>query len=494
MGLALYRKYRPKSLDDVVGQEHIVTSLKKAIASNTVSHAYLLTGPRGVGKTSIARILAHELNGLSYDDTTNHLDIIEIDAASNRRIDEIRDLRDKVHIAPTSSKYKVYIIDEVHMLTREAFNALLKTLEEPPAHVIFILATTEAHKVPDTIISRTQRYNFKPITSKDTVHHLAAIAKKEKIFIDEAALELLAEHAGGSFRDSINLLDQLAGSKDAITTSDVVHMLGIPQDSLTGALSEALQNKSPKDVLLNLDSARSEGVQAVGVARHLLTTMRTAIVECTLEPTDNLMTLLDGLAKVGTAVQPYLQLELTLLRFVSVGEDTNKLKAVSEVPASYNDTAKTHKVAEEPKLTTPVKIAKSETTKPVLEPFVTVKQDTVPKRNASSNDYWQELLSQIKAKHNTLYSMLRMAQPDLSNDVLTLTFGFSFHHKQITQAANLQLISDAISNILKKSTQVVCVINKSKDPTQSPQKATTIVTKTHLSDVANIFNGAELIE
>src|SRR5215475_16134213 len=179
MGQALYRKHRPKKLSEVIGQEHITKTLSEALKQGRISHAYLFTGPRGVGKTSIARILAHEINGLPYTDDSTHLDIIEIDAASNRRIDEIRDLRDKVNVAPTSAKYKVYIIDEVHMLTREAFNALLKTLEEPPAHVVFILATTEAHKLPETIISRTQRYSFKPGETTKVIDHLRAIAKQE---------------------------------------------------------------------------------------------------------------------------------------------------------------------------------------------------------------------------------------------------------------------------------------------------------------------------
>src|SRR6266498_3631 len=152
MGRALYRTYRSKKLAEIVGQEHITTALNHALEKGMISHAYLFTGPHGVGKTSIARILAHEINNLPYDDDSMHLDIIEIDAASNRRIDEIRDLRYKVQTAPTSAKYKVYIIDEVHMLIREAFNALLKTLEEPPVYVTFILATTEPHKVPQTII------------------------------------------------------------------------------------------------------------------------------------------------------------------------------------------------------------------------------------------------------------------------------------------------------------------------------------------------------
>src|SRR5476649_2136159 len=203
MGQVLYRKYRSRSLDEVIGQKHVTDTLKNALKSGRISHAYLFTGPRGVGKTSVARILAHEVNGLPYTDESIHLDIIEIDAASNRRIDEIRDLRDKVRIAPTSAKYKVYIIDEVHMLTKEAFNALLKTLEEPPEHVVFILATTDVHKLPETIISRTQRFSFRSIAVPDAVKHLRFIANSEKIKIDDEALELIAERGDGSFRDSI---------------------------------------------------------------------------------------------------------------------------------------------------------------------------------------------------------------------------------------------------------------------------------------------------
>jgi DNA polymerase-3 subunit gamma/tau len=168
MGQALYRKYRSKSLDEIVGQSHITDMLARAIKADKVAHGYLLTGPRGVGKTSIARILAHEINQLPYTDESVHLDIIEIDAASNNSVEDIRDLRDKVQIAPTSAKRKVYIIDEVHMLSKPAFNALLKTLEEPPEHVVFILATTDVDKLPATIISRVQRFNFRLIHPKDT--------------------------------------------------------------------------------------------------------------------------------------------------------------------------------------------------------------------------------------------------------------------------------------------------------------------------------------
>ncbi len=226
MGQALYRKYRSKSLDTVVGQEHITTTLAHALKSGTFAHAYLFTGPRGTGKTSIARILAHEINGLPYEDDSAHLDIIEIDAASNRRIDEIRDLRDKVNVAPAIAKYKVYIIDEVHMLTREAFNALLKTLEEPPAHVVFMLATTEVHKLPETIISRTQRFMLKPVELSKVAAHLRTIADGEGIAIDDEALAMIAAHGEGSFRDSISLLDQTRGHDGAVDSAYVRQLIG----------------------------------------------------------------------------------------------------------------------------------------------------------------------------------------------------------------------------------------------------------------------------
>ncbi len=227
MSLALYRKYRSKSFKDVVGQDHITKTLKKSVDTNTFSHAYLLTGLRGVGKTSIARIFAAYVNGIDYEETEHNPDIIEIDAASNRKIDEIRELREKVNIAPTSLKYKVYIIDEVHMLTREAFNALLKTLEEPPKHCILVLATTDYHKLPETIISRCIRFSFRSISNDDIIKHLEKIASKENIKIEKEALETIASSSSGSLRDAIAILDQSRNVADKITSSDVELLLGL---------------------------------------------------------------------------------------------------------------------------------------------------------------------------------------------------------------------------------------------------------------------------
>ena len=227
MAKALYRKYRPKSLSEVVGQEQITKTLASSLAQDKISHAYLFVGPRGTGKTSVARIFAHEVNGFNYEIEDDYVDIVEIDGASNRGIDNIRELREKAAIAPTSGKYKVYIIDEVHMLTKEAFNALLKTLEEPPAHVIFIMATTDAYKVPITITSRAQTFTFKLADDKTMFDFLKSVAEKEKIKIDDAALKIVVKRGGGSFRDSLSLLDQISTlSKDKITKDLVISAMG----------------------------------------------------------------------------------------------------------------------------------------------------------------------------------------------------------------------------------------------------------------------------
>ena len=236
--LALYRKYRPNSFDDVLGQNKVVAVIKNAIINNKVSHAYLFSGPRGTGKTTVAKILARLVNceRLSSDgkpcekcfNCINYLnsnDIVEIDAASNNGVDEIRELIDKVNLVPSNAKYKIYIIDEVHMLTNQAFNALLKTLEEPPSHVIFVLATTDPQKVPLTISSRCQKFQFSKIDDMCIVERLQKIVALEKINIDEEALFEIARLSDGGMRDAINMLDQLATYESGQITLDEVHMV-----------------------------------------------------------------------------------------------------------------------------------------------------------------------------------------------------------------------------------------------------------------------------
>ena len=246
MGKALYRKYRPISLETVVGQDSVVKPLSEAIKNGNLSHAYIFTGPRGCGKTSVARIFAHKINGFKYELEDSYVDIIEIDGASNTGIDNIRDLREKAMIAPSEGKYKVYIIDEFHMLSKSAFNALLKIMEEPPEHVIFLLATTNLEKVPVTILSRAQIYNFHLADSETMFNHLKTIAKKERIKISDDALKIIVRRGGGSFRDSISLLDQISNLKtEQIEAQDVDSMLGLPEDEKIRALLAAFEASTP---------------------------------------------------------------------------------------------------------------------------------------------------------------------------------------------------------------------------------------------------------
>jgi DNA polymerase-3 subunit gamma/tau len=252
---ALYRRYRPQTFSAIVGQEHVTRTLRNAIASGQVAHAYLLAGVRGTGKTSIARLIAKAVNCPNAKDGEpcdrcetcvairegRFLDLIEIDAASNRGIDEMRDLRDKVRFAPSQGQYKVYVIDEAHQLTPEAFNALLKTLEEPPPHAMFILATTEAQKIPATIVSRTQRFDLRRIPQKDVVAQLAQIVEQEKLRAEPAALDTIARHAQGSLRDAESMLDMvIAFANGAVTLKDVDDLLGESDWEETAALFDAL--------------------------------------------------------------------------------------------------------------------------------------------------------------------------------------------------------------------------------------------------------------
>ncbi len=356
------RKYRPSDFDSIKGQQHVVKILKQSIESGRISHAYLFSGPRGVGKTTTARVLAKALNCESFDKPTStpcgtcrncreikegrSMDVIEIDGASNRGVDQIRDIIEHVKYAPVNSRYKIYIIDEVHMLTREAFNALLRTLEEPPPHVVFIFATTEPHKVIDTILSRCQRYDFRRLSVPVIVETLKSIVEKEKVEIKESDLYAIARKSNGGLRDAEVMLDQLlvySGDKD-ISISDV---LGILDISVLSELFLAVKNRDEKTIVALLDKMIFEGysvdeisIELINFLRNLLYVkigmldfLRERIDEETLKTmkdvaqnvsSDYLEMILRSLVKFQADVRitpdPHLLFEITLLRLSHIDD------------------------------------------------------------------------------------------------------------------------------------------------------------------------------
>jgi len=289
MSQALYRKYRPQEWDQVIGQDHVVTTLKNAIAADRVAHAYLFAGSRGTGKTTLARLLAKAVNCTNPDpakrpdnecenckavNDSRFLDLIEIDAASNTSVDDVRDLRDKINFSPSQGKYKIYIVDEVHMLSTAAFNALLKTLEEPPPHAIFVLATTEIHKIPATVLSRCQRHEFRRVPVDEIVKHLKMIIKAEKIQADDDALIQIARQSAGGMRDAISLLDQLSSMGEKITLSLAQAVLGTATSETVLNLISSVMDHDPAHGLETIHKALDAGADPRSLARQIVEYLR----------------------------------------------------------------------------------------------------------------------------------------------------------------------------------------------------------------------------
>lgn len=371
----LYRKYRPTKLADVVGQGQVTDALTNSLKQGKIGHAYLFIGPRGTGKTSVARIFAHAVNNFSYQVEDNYLDIVEIDAASNTGVDNIRELREKAVIAPTAGKYKVYIIDEVHMLTKSASNALLKTLEEPPEHVIFILATTDAHKVPITISSRTQVFTFKLADPETMFTHLKKVAQQENIDIDDDALKLIVRRGGGSYRDSMSLLDQVATlSEGKITEAILSSALGLPQDQSIQTLLDAYHRRDTANIQQILKDLLNTGIKPETIASELLR----QIID---RPQPELLPLLDKLPDVHP---PFPEARLLLALLAGSAPQSIVATATSSTPSAPQPAPIT------PITTPPVAPATNTTptTEPPAEPTPTrsssVREQLLAKRKAAA--------------------------------------------------------------------------------------------------------------
>lgn len=468
---ALYRKYRSRSLDEVVGQSQVTDILRRSLDQGKIAHAYLLTGPRGVGKTSIARILAHEINKLPYDGEHTHLDIIEIDAASNNGVDDVRALRDKVQIAPSSAAKKVYIIDEVHMLSKPAFNALLKTLEEPPAHVVFILATTDLHKVPATIISRTQHFAFHTVSPANVIAHLKHIATSEGITISDDALAAIAARGEGSFRDSISLLDQLSGFADdeqGITLELVESTLGLaPHDAVESLLS-LVADRDVAGIISKLDTLEMQGIQPVVLAGQLTQAVRKQLPE---HP--QLINLMDGLLSVANASQPQLKLLTVLVGAIKPKTAAAHVSKTSSVviEAPLPKPAEPKKVE---KVVVPKVVETPEPT-PTLELVPAPERKVVKKSSGPVTLDWAALIAHLKQHSVAVYSVLVKCEHEIDGNVLTIYAGRKFNKTKLDDPRYLTQLHSALTAVGAENVEVVTIPETKPPKDEKLAKVTAIM-------------------
>ena len=478
MSQALYRKYRSRSLNEVLGQDHVTSILRRALEQGKIAHAYLLTGPRGVGKTSVARILAHEINHLPYDDDSSNLDIIEIDAASNNGVDDIRALREKAQVAPVSAPKKVYIIDEVHMLSKSAFNALLKTLEEPPEHVVFILATTDADKLPATILSRVQQFFFRPIPTEIMTRQLMNIAKKEGFAIEEDAARLIAERSHGGFRDGISALDQLsilATSDQPLTANMVTEYLGLSDATMLGNLLDSYPSDDNEKVLNIFQELENSGANSVVVSHQLLSIARNR-----LRKNPNLVGLVQQLIEVDR--HPHPDLKLLTIFMNSNSQPTEKPAA----PKKNITQAAPQKPAVKP---TPVK--STELAKPTEKPIEKEEKPAEPakkpaakpkKTDAPLELNWEKVIERAKEKSLGLASLLQKSQWSFDGEKLTIYAGSAFYKKKLDDAKNKPLISEIISEETAMDLEID-IIGEKKPPEDEK-----------LAEIAELMGGGEEVK
>jgi DNA polymerase-3 subunit gamma/tau len=489
---ALYRKYRSASLKEVVGQEHIVSVLDAAIKQDKISHAYLFTGPKGVGKTSIARIFAHEINKAEYSSEKTHLDIIEIDAASNSGVDDMRDLKEKITSAPAQLQYKIYIIDEVHMLSGASFAALLKTIEEPPSHAIFILATTDAHKVPATIMSRVQKFYFKPIELNKIEEHLTEVCKKEKIKFETEALKVIAESSEGSMRDALSLLDQVASGNKEVSLKSVQSSLGLAND-------KGLKEISKQTIAGELSEIPStlEGLIATGTDPRALAYQIYQQLKSQLTSYEDLQTL-GELLTLGSLAKPALGLELILLKLASRRSNSDSpKKSKEEAPkAAIAAVIESDEVAES------ITVTNKEVREATLAED---KEDTDPAaikltlKNLSEK--WADILDIVYKKSASLKAVLKPSSQKLTEKTYTLDINLAYpmHLKMAQDSKNKKLLLDAFKEAGLQLPQLNLVlgekkINAKKEQQKISEDNNNTDKAADFSDIIGLMGGGEPIK
>ena len=482
---SFYRKWRPQKFSDLVGQNHIKKTLTSAVASGKISHAYLFAGPRGTGKTSTARLLAKAVNcvlrknGSEPCDRCVHcieisaarsLDVIEIDAASTRGIDDIRELREKIKFAPNKSKYKVFIVDEVHMLTEPAFNALLKTLEEPPPHAIFILATTEAHKIPYTILSRCQRFDFKKASVKDILAYLGKIVKGEKIKIAPGAIRLIANLADGSYRDAVSILDQVASvSSQEISLKDVQDILGIAQEKYVTTLIENLVKGNLARSIDLIRKVYEDGYDLLHFCQSIVGYFRRAL----LFLMDN-QSAFSGMTEEQTQelkeISRNLDRKQTILMLENFRRAQREIK-VSEFPQLPLEMAILELFEQEILTERKESVTDSEKAEKDKEKKQSNYETAADSANSLSQDYkvklikdkWENIQNKLKDYNHSLAALLRDAYPiGFENGKLNIAVRYKFHAEVMSNNKNSTIIEEAIAEETGQKCTLACQIKQIK--------------------------------
>ncbi len=524
---ALYRKWRPRTFDEVVGQEHVVRTLRNALTSGRIHHAYLFTGPRGTGKTTMARLLAKAVNCLAPEDqrpcnecaicqAVNEgrlLDLIEIDAASNTGVDDVRELRERVGFRPNEARYKVYVIDEVHMLSNAAFNALLKTLEEPPPHAIFVLATTEPHKIPATVLSRCQRFDFHRIPVSKIVARLEWLTEQEHIRADREALALVARQATGSMRDAESLLDQLASyNASGITIEEVHAALGTGASETVIRVTDALAKGDVAQGLGAINTAVDEGTDPRQFARQMVEHLRALLLlrlESGVVPahvSEDLRPQLEKQAAVfstqalARAVrlfnqaaaeakggwQPQLPLEMAFIEAMLSHETEHPEPSRHSAPANPRVPPSTHHTTSPPGPSRARAMPGRSASRPSSQSrAATAREPRATYGKPGPGDgplavgvealrsRWSELLNLLRPRNLALEALMRSCKPvAIEGDVVVLGFDYDFHRGKVEEEHNRQDVEDALSHLVGQRCRVRCVLARQEQTSRTPQRPT----------------------
>ncbi len=495
MAQALYRKWRPLAWDEVVSQEHIIQTLKNAVAGDRVAHAYLFSGPRGTGKTTAARLLAKAVNCLADDrsrrpcnecahcvavNENRFMDLIEIDAASNTSVEDVRDLRDKINFAPSQGRYKVYIIDEVHMLSTAAFNALLKTLEEPPPHAIFILATTEIHKIPATVLSRCQRHEFRRFPLGEITRRLNDICKSENIEADPEALTLIARQSSGGMRDAISLLDQLASTGGKITLQTAQTVLGTATSQSVIGLVQAIVEKSPASGLHEIHHALDGGADARALARQVVEYLRGLLliqlgngeqVEATADVRTQMITHARAL--------PTAEVLRMMRAFNAAASDPRGGWAPSlGLELAFAEMLETPQVAQIETGTAPRPPARSPAasqpeqsparTQPVTSQTPAKSTESAPQTSAITFESvvkaWKQVAHLVKAKDTNVAALLNSSKPlEIRDGILLVAFASDILQEKFNRPESLELTRNALHEILGVNLPIQGIVTGGKN-------------------------------